>query len=88
MHPQHGSTSHALAPDRRCGSHRALMVAAEHVAAGFSCRVIEPAAGRYSTSCFHSHHCGNSPGVLDRRLSPMIQISYSCVGLRLAPMLA
>jgi hypothetical protein len=58
------------------------MVVAERIAASLGRLLVEPAAGKYSTSCFNPHHCGTSAGILDRRLaleagfSPVVDVSF------------
>ena len=61
----------------------ALVVIAERVPSGLSRRLIESAARENASRSLNTHHCGTSPGVLDRRFaletgfSPMIDVALA-----------
>jgi hypothetical protein len=60
-----------------------LVVVSERITSGFSTLLVEPAARKYATCHFNSHHCRAGAAVLDRRyafeagLDPVINIALT-----------
>jgi hypothetical protein len=59
------------------------MGVAERVTTSFSRLLVEPTARKNASCGLDPHHCGTSPGVLDRRFtlkagfSPMIDVAFA-----------